>query len=125
MLGIKKAILKTLSLEGARKPFEITVCFVNNQKIKELNRKYLRHSGATDVIAFNLGPGSSQETCADIIISADTAVANSRLFKTTPIYELYLYAVHGALHILGYDDKSKRQKRIMQLKSARILSSLA
>lgn len=139
---IKKAVLKTLLLEGVypvrkistsrrilsngvKKAGEITVCFVNDKRIKELNLKYLNRDYPTDVIAFDVtGPGNSGALLADLIVSADRAVANAAVFKTYPLYELYLYVVHGTLHLLGYDDRTTKQRRIMEKKSNRILSTL-
>ena len=91
----------------------INIYFVSDKKIIELNRKYLNKSGATDVIAFDI---SLRTECimADIFISADTAVSNAKKFDTTPDHELCLYAVHGVLHLLGFDDTSKTKERVMR-----------
>jgi probable rRNA maturation factor len=128
-IRIKKTILKVLSKEdaspvrntksstrrnkisnGARKSGEITICFVNDKKIKELNAKFLHKNSPTDVLVFDM------QTSADIIISTDTAVRNSRIFKTTRFYELHLYLVHGLLHLLGYDHSNPRQRQLMRQK---------
>ena len=53
---------------------------------------------------------------ADIVISTDTAIRNAKIFKTTQLNELYLYVVHGVLHLLGYDDRTQKQRQIMQKK---------
>jgi probable rRNA maturation factor len=123
--AIKKAIRKTWELEaGKYHAGEITVCLVNNRYIRNLNLKYRGEDNPTDVIAFNLGgedKKSSDPVIADIIISTETAISNSRLFKTSAIYELLLYVVHGLLHILGYKDKNPRQQKIMQDKAEKIL----
>jgi probable rRNA maturation factor len=125
ILGVSKAIRRVVATEGSKKNLEITVCFVNNAKIKRLNKKYFGKSYTTDCLAFEIGKNLSQDTIADIVISTETAINNAKIFKTTPIYEVYLYAIHGTLHILGYKDKNKKYKKIMDLKSARILTWLA
>lgn len=123
--AIKKAIRKTWKLEaGKYQAGEITVCLVNNSCIRNLNLKYLKQDNPTDVIAFNLGEASTKSAVpiiADIIVSTETAISNSRLFKTSAIYELLLYVVHGLLHIFGYGDKNPRQQKIMQDKAEKIL----
>jgi len=123
--AIKKAIRKTWEAE-ARKYHagEITICLVNNRRIRNLNLKYLGQDHPTDVIAFNLAQGtkkSSDPIIADIIISTEKAISNSRIFKTSTLYELLLYVVHGLLHIFGYGDKNPRQQNIMQDKAEKIL----
>ena len=120
---IKKAVLKTLSSEGLRKSGEITICFVNDREIRKLNLFYLGQNQPTDVIAFD-NPPNKKEILADIAISTDTAVRNAKIFKTTPLYEMYLYIIHGILHILGYADKTAPQRRIMQGKANHILKKL-
>ncbi|MFA5145155.1 MAG: rRNA maturation RNase YbeY [Candidatus Omnitrophota bacterium] len=114
---IKKTILKVLSKENKRTAGEITVYFADDQKIKELNFRFLGKDTPTDVLAFDMSKAKGlSPLLADIAISTDTAVRNSRVFKTTRLYELYLYLVHGLLHILGYDHRGRRQKQLMRQK---------
>jgi len=61
---------------------------------------------------------------ADIVISTDTAIRNAQTFKTTPVYELYLYIIHGLLHILGYKDKSKKEKLIIHKREESLLKQI-
>ena len=119
---IKKAILKVCSLEG-KKSGEINICFVNDKKIRELNYRYLGKDYPTDVIAFDMS-GKAATLQADIAISTDTAVSNAKAFDTTPAYELYLYLVHGLLHLLGYDDRSAKQRKLMEQRANSILRTL-
>jgi probable rRNA maturation factor len=78
----------------------------------------------TDVLAFDLSaPGAVRVLLADIIISADTAARNAKIFHTTPLYELYLYVVHGVLHLLGYDDKTKAQRKLMHKKAIKYVNT--
>jgi len=115
---IKKPILK--ALKDARKTKgEITVSFVDDKLIKKLNSKYLKTRKATDVLAFDLADKTkSEEISGDIIVSADTAVRNAMLYKTTPSFELSLYSLHGLLHLLGYKDKSLKQIKLMRKKES-------
>jgi len=122
---IIKTVQKVLLREGIKKSGEITVCFVNDKKIKALNSKYLNRNNPTDVIAFNITDAEDKRNIfADIAISADSAVANARAFKTTPLFELYLYVVHGVLHILGYDHRKKSDQLLMRKKEEQILKVL-
>jgi len=103
---IKKPILKALKNEGVNRG-EITVSLVSDKLIAGLNAKYLKENSPTDVLSFDLtaSPGlKARGLFGDIIVSVDTALRNSRIYKTSPYHELELYALHGCLHLLGYDD---------------------
>lgn len=96
---------------------------MDNSFIRKLNRKYLKRNSPTDVIAFNLTEAGSKDILmADIVISTDVALANSKLFGTTPVEELYLYIIHGLLHLLGYQDKTLSQRRIMENRQSELIN---
>lgn len=116
-----KIVNKVLSLEGRKKSGEITLYFVNDRKIKQLNAKYLGRNSSTDVIAFNIpGPHPAFDILADIVISTDRAIKNAKTYHSRPLFELYLYVIHGVLHILGYDDRKKKDRLIMRKKERQI-----
>jgi len=116
---IKQAVRRCFLSEKVKKPAEINLCLVTGRKIRMMNLKYFGKSAPTDVIAFDLG-NRKDFIFADIIICADTAVSNARIYKKSPLQELYLYAIHGALHILGYRDKTKKDRLIMRKKEKSI-----
>lgn len=120
---VEEAVLKTLSWHKSKKPGQITVCFVNDKQIRELNLMYLGKDEPTDVIAFDMSEGK-KEILADIAVSCDTARRQARIFKTTPLYELHLYVIHGILHILGYNDKNRQQRKLMRAKEEYLLKKL-
>jgi probable rRNA maturation factor len=123
---IKKAILSALSSEGIKRSGEITVSFVSDAKIKHINSHYLRKNQVTDVISFDLSEKhASNRLCADIVISAPQAARNARAFKTNLAHELTLYALHGALHLFGYDDRNQKDRLIMQKKQEELLKKNA
>ncbi len=95
---------------------------MDDKSICELNLNYLGQNRPTDVMVFDFS--ESGTIAADIAISTDTAVTNSWVFKNTPLQELYLYVAHGILHLLGYDDKNDRGKRIMQEKAKLALNRI-
>lgn len=112
---VKKIILKVLFRERIMKKGEITVCFVGDRKIKELNKRFLRKDEATDCLTFDmLEPSDQKHISADIIISTDTALRNAKVFRTDVSKEINLYLIHGVLHLLGYDDFTPKEKKLMQ-----------
>jgi probable rRNA maturation factor len=117
-------VLKTLSLERARYPLELSVTFVSDNKIKRLNKLYLGKNEATDVLAFDLSGSGARSAVADIIISTDTASRQARQYATSALFEVYLYLVHGLLHILGYSDDTESGYLKMQKRCEYILNKL-
>ena len=79
---------------------ELSVTFVSDEEIGELNTRYLRRSGPTDVLAFSLG---DDPLVGDIYISVETARRNAMEFDVPLIEELLRLVVHGTLHVMGHD----------------------
>jgi probable rRNA maturation factor len=91
---------------------ELSVTFVTDQSIAELNHEYLQRSGPTDVLAFCLG---DDPIVGDVYISAETARRNARACRIPLKEELLRLVVHGTLHVLGYDhpEGDERQQSAM------------
>jgi len=118
-LKIKKLVLKILKKEKIKKTGCINICLVNNPLIKKFNLKFLKKNTSTDVLAFDLsGKKEKKYIFTDIIISTDMAINQAAKFKTTANNELLLYVAHGLLHILGYNDHTQAQKKLMRKKEA-------
>ncbi|MFA5311283.1 MAG: rRNA maturation RNase YbeY [Candidatus Omnitrophota bacterium] len=115
--AIKKIFKKILKKEKVSANGEIVVSFVTDPLIRKLNARYLRKDYFTDVLAFETAtPFDKKGFYADIIISADTARRNCEIYRTTPYYELKLYAIHGLLHLLGYEHNSAKKNQLMRRK---------
>lgn len=114
-----KEIAKKILYRFGRKNGSIGFIFVGNQKIRSLNKKYMRRDRATDVLSFVLDKNSvcfSGGLVGDVYISLDMAHKNGKVFKTGFRKELILYVIHGILHLLGFGDKTKKEKtRIRRL----------
>jgi probable rRNA maturation factor len=116
---IKKLILKILKGQKIKKSGWINICFVDDRQIKKFNARFHKTKSSTDVLAFNLSDKKEKNIIlADIMISAQTALKQAASFKTTPDYELSLYVVHGILHILGYNDRTGSQRKLMRKKES-------
>ena len=106
--------------------FEIGVHLVDEPEIIQLNETYLRHAGPTDVISFDYGSDVSADMLAgEIFICVPVAVAQARRFRTTWHSELVRYAIHGILHLRGYDDQTARARRRMKMEENRVLRRIA
>lgn len=120
---IREAILKALQTEKIKKTGQVNLFFVSDTKIRELNLRYRKENNATDVLVFDISHAPNH-LLVDIFISADTAKRNARLFKSSLQNEIYLYVIHGILHLVGYDDRSLRQRKEMERKQQYILATL-
>lgn len=102
------AVLAVEELEGDS---EISVTFVDNEKIRELNRKFRDKDSATDVLSFPLGENDvydiNEETGAkllgDIVISLERAEEQAKQYGHSFRREVAFLTVHSMLHLLGYD----------------------
>ncbi|WP_066049791.1 rRNA maturation RNase YbeY [Robertmurraya korlensis] len=112
-------------------PCELSVTFVNNDRIQEINREYRGKDKPTDVISFaleELGEGEIQITggnmprvLGDIIISTDKAREQAVDYGHSVDRELGFLAVHGFLHLLGYDHETEAEEKEMFDLQRRIL----
>jgi probable rRNA maturation factor len=92
---------------------EVSVSIVRDDEIHQLNRSYLSHDYPTDVLSFVLDRDGA-ELNGEIVVSSDTALARCREFGWSAHDELTLYVIHGALHLVGYDDKTAEDCRLMR-----------
>ncbi len=98
--------------------------FVDDAEIRRLNKQFLNRDRPTDVIAFNLSD-SSQHLEGEIYVSVDTAQRQAHEYRVTFWNELCRLAVHGALHLLGFDDATGTQKERMSREEDRVLAILS
>lgn len=82
---------------------EVSIAIVTDEAMHELNRQYLQHDYPTDVLSFVLDEDDSRLD-GQLIVSADYASREAPTFGWTTDDELLLYTIHGALHLVGYDD---------------------
>ncbi|MBX3008215.1 MAG: rRNA maturation RNase YbeY [Melioribacteraceae bacterium] len=92
---------------------DIEFNFVNSGSIHIINRNYLNHDYSTDIITFNYS-NESHNLAAEIFISIEDALVNSKKFVNSLDNEVLRLVVHGILHLVGYDDMSAEKKRVMK-----------
>jgi len=119
----------------------LSITIVDNAAIHVLNKQHLNHDFPTDVISFQLDwtsgtsntpvPESSatgrSAKCSiegEIIVSAEYAAETALSVGWTTQDELTLYAIHGLLHICGYDDLTPVEKDIMRARERAVLRGL-
>ncbi len=80
---------------------EISVALLDDGAIAAMNGQYLEHEGPTDVITFAMHEGD-EPPLGDVYVGVEQAVRQAAEFGATPEEEVLRVAVHGVLHVLGY-----------------------
>ncbi|MBK0383149.1 rRNA maturation RNase YbeY [Pedobacter sp. SD-b] len=90
----------------------------------KINQQYLNHDTYTDIITFD-NSETKGEIQGDIFISIERVKENAKIFKVTVNKELHRIMIHGVLHLLGYKDKSSKDKDLMTAKENHYLSKIS
>lgn len=133
-LDFVQKILEHAAKEEGMGESEVSVTFVTNEMIRDINREYRGKDQPTDVISFameELGEGEtaiigSQEPrmLGDIIISLDRTKEQAADYGHSFERELGFLAIHGFLHLLGYDHMTEEDEKKMFSRQEEILVSL-
>ena len=99
---------------------DLNFIFCSDKFLLEKNKTYLQHNSLTDIITFNYS--DKHNISGDVFISIDRVKENALLFSESFENELKRVIIHGVLHLLGYKDKSKKEKTIMRNKEDFYLS---
>lgn len=120
---IEKLLNYAAKKENVQEGSELSVTFVSNERIQEINREYRDKDRPTDVISFALeemGEGEMEivgedipRILGDIIISIPTAREQAQEYNHSFMRELGFLAVHGLLHLLGYDHMNEQDEKRM------------
>jgi probable rRNA maturation factor len=142
---IVQALLREIWPDG---DFDLALNLVSRSEITRLNETFLQHTGSTDVITFDyseragmagrrsiadqrLRPARKTPTAGpallhgEICICVEEAVSQAPQFRVTWQTELVRYAVHGVLHLLGYDDQDAQHRRRMKEAEDTLVRQLA
>ena len=98
---VEAAVRHVLAAEGVGEA-ELSVALVGDAEIAALNEEYLDHEGPTDVISFALHE-AGESPLGDVYVCVDQAARQAGDFGATVPEEVLRLAVHGTLHVLGYD----------------------
>ncbi|UJL48260.1 rRNA maturation RNase YbeY [Virgibacillus sp. NKC19-16] len=128
---LHRLLLFSAEKEGISNEAEISVNFVDDKEIQELNRNYRQQDRPTDVISFALEETVEGEldiigddiplVLGDIVISVDKAKEQAEEYNHSLEREIGFLTVHGFLHLLGYDHQEKQEETLMFQKQEDIL----
>ncbi|MDE5584641.1 MAG: rRNA maturation RNase YbeY [Ruminococcus sp.] len=133
-LLIRRCCQAVLATEHFGKDAEVSVSFVSNSEIKELNKVYRNKDSVTDVLSFpmtsedgteEINPETKAVQLGDVVISLETAVKQAKNYGHSLEREVGFLTVHSMLHLLGYDhETSLLDQRIMREKEESVLEKL-
>ncbi len=131
-MQIRRACIAVLVNEGFSDPAEVSVTFVDNEKIRELNREYRKIDRETDVLSFPMGENGVYDTnldtgakiLGDVVISLEKAVEQSGSFGHSLDREVCYLTVHSMLHLLGYDHMTSKEKAEMRTKEEAVMAQI-
>jgi probable rRNA maturation factor len=99
---------------------EISINFVDDEKIKQLNKQYLGKDKATNVLSFSLQENEygniNPQVLGDIVISVETAQKDAVYGNLTVDQEIDFLIIHGLLHLLGYDHENTTKKETSNMR---------
>jgi rRNA maturation RNase YbeY len=101
---------------------EVSVLLTGDSFIRNLNQRYRGMDSSTDVLSF---PQEDPTVLGDIVISVETAKDQAERANWPVASELALLAVHGLLHLAGWDDEEERGAYEMEIKTREALAAAA
>jgi rRNA maturation RNase YbeY len=112
--------LKLVAESEIKRLGDINIIFCSDNYILDINLRYLQHDYFTDIITFDYCEGD--KLSGDLFISVDSVRENSVFYKTEFEEELHRVIVHGLLHLIGYDDHTEEDQKVMRSKENYYLS---
>ena len=103
---------------------KISILLCDNNTIKKLHKRYFKKHYPTDVISFPLSDRFDPDYLGEVIVSVQKASEVAGKLNIKWKDELMLYIIHGILHLIGYKDRTKKQKELMRAKEEEILTKL-
>ncbi len=112
---IKLALEELFAIEKPIVDGEICIIFIDDEYCKNLNKKYLEHDYATDVISFPLESGEHLLE-GEVYINVDQAQKQASHYNVDVEEELWRLIIHGTLHLLGDNDSTSSERESMRKK---------
>ena len=104
------------------KKISLTYIFCSDEALLQMNQQFLDHDTLTDIITFDLSDTVNDLT-GEIYISVDRVRENAAKFKANYQDELHRVIFHGALHLCGFKDKTKKDQEEMRKQEDKCLAA--
>ena len=126
---IHDIVVECLYYEGYDDNYEVSLSFVDNEEIHELNREYRGVDRATDVLSFPLLTDEfdievEEESLGDIVISLERALEQSEEYTHSFEREVCFLVCHSMFHLLGYDHDTEENTKDMRKREEAVLNKL-
>tara|TARA_Y100000590_G_scaffold429921_1_gene542981 strand:+ start:1685 stop:2122 length:438 start_codon:yes stop_codon:yes gene_type:complete len=103
---------------------EISIIFGNDQLLRKIKKTFFKRNNFTDVIAFRLNEYKAKEVEGEIYISLPRAKENAEIFKEPYKKEVSRLIIHACLHLIGFNDETKKEKIKMTKLENKFLSQI-
>ena len=120
---IKKIIFNIISNESKYSSINMSIIIVNDEYLKTLKIKYFNMDIFTDVITFNLSD-NDRDLDAEVYISWERVNDNAKKYRQKINDEMKRVIIHGCLHLVGFNDSTKQEKKYMREKEQEYINSL-
>jgi len=118
---IRNWIRETIKNEN-KIPGTINIIFTSDDYLLNINNQFLSHNYFTDIVTFNYC--ENETIISEIFISKETVLNNSKRFFVSFEDEILRVIIHGVLHLIGYNDHSNKEKKIMREKENEYLDRI-
>ena len=125
--SIHDAVAACYEMEGVPEHYEVSLSFVLDDEIRELNKDYRGKDQPTDVLSFPMenNPDSPVKLLGDIVISVEKMIKQADEYGHSLDREMIYLVVHSVLHLLGYDHMDEKDKEVMRRKEEAVMSRMA
>ena len=118
---VQKYSIEVLKSSGISQ-CEVNIVFINDEKMTDLNEKYKKRKGPTDVLSFNLSDESSGRVEGEVYISLEKAKEQSLEFNVPYREEIIRLVTHGLLHLADYTHDSEEKYQSMMENTEKFVS---
>ena len=123
---VKDIVEEAARFEGLKGCFSCSYIFVDNVKIRKLNAQYRGKDVVTDVLTFTVEDDhlfGLRKNLGDVFISIEKMIEQAYVYGHGEVRELSFLAVHGFLHLLGYDHLDETSRNLMNSRQEAILDA--
>jgi len=124
---IKEITRFILEKEGCKET-EVSILLTEDDRIRQLNKRYRNTDEATDVLAFyqqkNKKEALRSNLLGDVVISTETAKRQAKEYNQPLLKEFYLYLIHGLLHLLNYKDETPQDYQDIKERQEQLLKEV-
>lgn len=125
---LEKVVIASLEYEALNPNYEVSLSFVDNEEIKNLNKLYRGKDYATDVLSFPMEDDEfanvEEILLGDIVISVEKAVEQAKEYNHSFEREMAFLTVHSMFHLMGYDHMDKAEETEMRAKEEAVLKKM-